>query len=361
MAGNPFRQVLGQPCEPGSEIAGWQAVATLYHNFFTGLILTVASRRGARDVGDWMFRVFRRQHREKFLSSFGKLGLGGLPDAVASAQYHYLSNMIGGVEVEYMYEADDKAWLRFCHPRWIYDRAAICAVPVEAGQGYIRGWYAENGVSLGNPRLGFVCTSQDTTLQYGFAGYFREYDRDLAPEERYSFAPDEVPPPFDPSATPVLDSGDWPAARLHKANRNYAMDYLRNGLPELVAAFGPGDAAALGRHAAYLIGAQFHGRVARLLGLDRPGAEGFAAFMVAIASASGDRAEWSRDDEAAVVRQSGWRLAGGVAHPNPALFEAWNGLWQGALASHDRFLLLDVRSRADRGDPVFEWRIRPRP
>ena len=56
-----------------------------------------------------MFRLFRRQHVDKFLTSFDKLGLSGLPDAVACAQYHVLSNNVGGVGVEYMYESDQKA------------------------------------------------------------------------------------------------------------------------------------------------------------------------------------------------------------------------------------------------------------
>jgi hypothetical protein len=71
--------------------------ADLYHTYFTGLILTLASRRSAGDAAEWVFRVFRHQHHEKFLSSFEKLGLTGLPHAVACAAYHYLSNAVGGV------------------------------------------------------------------------------------------------------------------------------------------------------------------------------------------------------------------------------------------------------------------------
>ena len=69
------------------------AAAELYHTYFTGLILTVASRRGGGDAAEWVFRVFRHQHHEKFLSSFGKLGLEHMPDAVACAAYHYLSTI----------------------------------------------------------------------------------------------------------------------------------------------------------------------------------------------------------------------------------------------------------------------------
>ena len=94
----------------------WRAVADLYHAYFTGLILTVVTRRGAADAAEVVFRVFRRQQQERFLPGLEKLGLNHLPPAVAAAQYHYLSNWIGGVHVEYMYESDRKAWIRYPPP-----------------------------------------------------------------------------------------------------------------------------------------------------------------------------------------------------------------------------------------------------
>lgn len=362
MSSNPFSTVLQAPQEPGSETAGWQAAAKLYHAYFTGLILTVASRAGAATVGDWIFQTFRKQHHEKFLSSFEKLGLSDLPDAVAAAQYHYLSNSVGGVEVEYMYESDTKAWVHFCHPRWIYDGTAICAVPLEVSLGFLSGWYGQNGVSLGNPRLGFVCTSQDMTGQYGMAGYFKEYSHDLAPEERLQFAPEEMAPKFDPDAAPKLDSEAWPAERLHKANRNYSMEYVKTSLPQLVALIGPAEAAALGNLAAQQIGRQFYRQVQALLGLDAaddsPGA--FAHFMAAMAVAQGDPVDVDEGTDGALIRISEWRLMRGPERPHAAVFQAWNGLWEGCLAVHNRFLALEVLERLDYGDPAFIWRIRPR-
>jgi hypothetical protein len=62
-------------------------------------------RRGGADAAELVFRTFRRQHRETFLPGLAKLGLDRLPHAVACAQYHYLSNHLGGVRVEYMYES----------------------------------------------------------------------------------------------------------------------------------------------------------------------------------------------------------------------------------------------------------------
>ena len=164
---------------PGDDARALQAAAGLYHAYFTGLILTLVTRRSARDAAEWVLRVFRHQHHEKFLSSFGKLGLEGMPDAVACAAYHYLSNSIGGVMVEFMRESDRKAWINFVPPRWIYPGASICGVPSEVSRAFLHGWYAQNGVSLKNPRLGFVCTAQTTDGQHGLSGYFLEHDRDL--------------------------------------------------------------------------------------------------------------------------------------------------------------------------------------
>jgi len=40
----------------------------------------------------------------------------------------------------------------------------------------LRGWHANNGVALGNPKLGFVCTKQSVDGQDGLEGYYHEHD-----------------------------------------------------------------------------------------------------------------------------------------------------------------------------------------
>ena len=343
----------------GVPTAWLAAAAELYHTYFTGLILTVASRRSAGDAGEWVFQVFRHQHHEKFLSSFAKLGLTGLPHAVACAAYHYLSNAVGGVAVEFMRESDRKAWVRFVPPRWIYPGAAICGVPTEVSRAMLRGWYAQNGVSLQNPRLGFVCTAQTVDGQHGLAGYFLEHDRELSPDERLQFRPGELPPPFDPDAAPRLPDGQWPAARLAKANRNYSMEYVRSGLPRLAELFGPADAAYLGRVTGQLVGAQCYRGTAAELGVKGDAPEDFAEWMARLAAAEGDLGESATEGPAAYVRRRSWRLMRGIPDLPGSVFEAWNGLFEGALAVHNRFLGLTVLRRLDHGDDVFEWRIRP--
>ena len=162
----------------------WRSVADLYHAYFTGLILTVVTRRGTADAAEFVFRVFRRQQQERFLPGLEKLGLSHLPPAVAAAQYHYLSNWIGGVHVEYMYETDRKAWIRYPPPRWIWKGTAICGVPGEVSRAMLRGWHANNGVALGNLNLGFVCTKQSVDGQDGLEGFYCEYDHPLEPDAR---------------------------------------------------------------------------------------------------------------------------------------------------------------------------------
>lgn len=339
---------------------GYRAVEVVYHAYLTGLILATVLRRGRHDAAELVFRMFRRQHLEKFLPGLVLLGLDRLPHAVACAQYHYLSNHLGGVRVEYAHESDRKAWVRYVPPRWIYPGATICGVPSEVSRAMLHGWHGHNGVSLGNPRLGFVCTSQTTDGQPGLEGYYLEHERALAPEERVRFAPGEVGPDFDPARAPRVEGADWPPERLAKIRRNYAMDYVRTALAELVVSFGPAEARALGGAAAVQIGMQHYAETAAMLQVTGDGPEDFARYLVAMATAQGDHAAWRRDGNDVVVEQAGWRLMRGIAPLHPAAFEAWNGLWEGALAVHNRRLALVVARRLDHGDAAFEWRVRTR-
>lgn len=350
-----------RPATPGTPEAGWQTLAHLYHVYFNGLILHITLELGREIAGKWSFNYFRRQHEQKFLSSFEKLGAAGLPDAVAAARYHYLSNRIGGVEVEYMYESERKAWIRFPHPRWIYDGTALCGAPVEVGQGFIHGWYGHNGVTLGNPRLGWVCTSQDAKAEIGYAGYFYEYDHDLTPDERVRYVTGEAPPPFDAEAAPKLDLSIWSADRLAKARRNYAMDYVKWGLLELVELVGAEKARAVARHAAALIGRQFYRDFQARLGCTRTdaSADAFRRFMALIAEAHGDEPDAGGD--AAEIGQSGWRLVRDMGEISPAtldvMFDAWSELWAGCLSVHNRFLTLRIDARPAGADGAIRWRL----
>src|SRR5690606_38585845 len=111
------------------------------------------------------------------------------------------------------------------------DGTAICGIPTEVSRAMLRAWHAHNGVTLGNPRLRFVCTKQTVDGQPGLEGYYEETDRQLPEDERLVFSPDEEAPPVNPALEPRLESDAWPEERLQKVLRNYAMDYVRNVLP----------------------------------------------------------------------------------------------------------------------------------
>ncbi|MAP12890.1 MAG: hypothetical protein CMQ61_12665, partial [Gammaproteobacteria bacterium] len=52
-----------------------RAQAELHHAYLLGLQLMVANHHDSDAIEEWMFRLFRQQHLDKFLSSFDKLGL----------------------------------------------------------------------------------------------------------------------------------------------------------------------------------------------------------------------------------------------------------------------------------------------
>jgi len=300
-----------------------RAVAELHHRYLTGTILALVHRQGTARTAEVVRRTFRRQHLEKFLPGLEKLGLRNLPDAVACAQYHYLSNALGGVKVEWIAESDTKSWVRYLPPRWIWDGVAVCGIPTEVNRAMLWGWHAHNGVTLGNDRLGFVATSLTTDGGTGLVGYYVEEDRPLAPEERLRFSPGEQPP----GPAGELPTVTWDDDRLAKVERNYALDYVRSMLPELCAVLGPADAAAVGRLAGKQIGMQYHDIVVGdiLDMMDAP----LADIIERLAVATGE--DVTRDGDA--VRTAGWRLQQDDPWPVEA-FEAWNGLWEGLAALH---------------------------
>jgi hypothetical protein len=329
-----------------SDIAGYKAVARLYNALMTGLVLTLVSRKGAEDARRFVFAHFRRQHLEKFLPGLKKLGLDQLPDAVACAQYHYFSNALGGVKTEYVAENPRKAWVRYPPPRWIWQGTAICAIPHAVNEAMLHGWHGHNGVSLNNPRLGFVCTGQTVEGDAGLEGYYFEYDRDIGEDERVRFAPGERMPKFDPASAPKLDSDSWPEERLRKVERSYAMEYVRSLLPTMQELFGPEEAAALVSRTARLIGLQFFEETFAAVG-----ATSFAEYLATMQRAQSESITVDGD----TVMQRGWRLTDGVALTDSDLaFRSWTALWEGALAAHDR----DLRLTTTRDGERIAWRIR---
>lgn len=325
-----------------------EAVGEWYHAWFTGIILSAITRRGEDAAAELVFRVFRQQQQARFLPGLEKLGLTGLPPAVAAARYHYLSNAIGGVGVEYHEDCARKAWIRYPPPRWVWPGATICGIPSAVNVAMLRGWHAQNGVSLGCPRLGFVCTGQTVDGDPGLEGYYFEHDHDLTEAERLRFSRDERMPRFDPAMAPALPVESWPPERLAKARRGYAMEYARSVMQAAEAQFGGEEAGRLLGHAARLVAMQHYHATAAALDV---AGQGFPAFLLALAAAQGDEAV--REGEGEGVTQRSAALLRGL-NLHPALLAAWAELHRGALAAFDRFARLDFSASED---GVLRWNI----
>ena len=204
------------------------AQAEIHHALLLGMQLTVSMECGGEVMEQWMFKLFRRQHEDKFLSSFKK------PDWTVSptpspARNTTCCQMVSVACRCSTWKSDKKLGFDFgirvdvCRP----DRLRV---PIGVSRGFLKGWYAQNGVSLNNPRLGFVCVSEDMSGEFGFCGYFKEYDRDLSPDERLQFAQGELPPPVDLNNQPAPPPGQWAKSASRRRKRNYALEYIRNGL-----------------------------------------------------------------------------------------------------------------------------------
>ena len=348
----------GSAVRPAADAAAYRAVEHIYHSYLTGLILMLASRAGAPRAAEVVFRTFRRQQLARFLPGLKKLGLDQLPHAVACAQYHYLSNQVGGVKVEYVYESDTKAWVRYPPPRWIWSGTAICGIPSEVSRAMLRGWHANNGVVLGNPRLGFVCTGQTVDGQPGLEGYYKEWDHDLAPEERLQFSPGERCPPFQRRSRAA-------PAREHVAGGAAAegASQLCDGVRHLDRAGDDQRARPGGGRPSRRRG----GAARRDAHLRRGRCGCWAAWKRArqvsprpspgLARGQDDDAELQLEGSGATVRQTSWRLMAEREALSPAVFDAWNELWVGAALAHDRFMRVEVTQRRDRGDPCWRWKF----
>ena len=337
---------------PGSQHGGYAAIGELFHRYLTGLILAMVVEVGTDRSAKIVKGLFRRQQEERFLPGLEKLGLVGEPDAVACAKYHYLSNHLGGVSVVYIAESDEKAWVKYVPPRWIFDGAAIAGIPTEISRAMLWGWHANNGVLLGNHRLGFVCTGQTVDAMPGLEGYYIQEPEPLLPEHRLRFRFGESCPPIVAEHLPTLNSNDWPAERRAKAARNYSMDYIRNLVPVMSEQLGPLAAHGILRSTGRKIGMQYSSVVRKKLETDNPG-----EVLAGLLEAQGDVVVLDGND----VTQRTWRLMRGLeAESTPEWMDGIAGLWEGVLQVLDPDIRLDSLERLDSGDERFLWRLSQR-
>ena len=327
----------------------YEAISQLFHRYLTGLILALVVETGPDRAAAVVQGLFRRQQEERFLPGLAKLGLLNEPDAVACAKYHYLSNYLGGVSVVFVPESEKKAWVRYLPPRWIFDGTAIAAIPTQVSRAMLLGWHANNGVLLGNPNLGFVCTSQTVDGMPGLEGYYIEEEQPLSPSDRLRFRYGETCPPISDQDLPVLDNKEWPTERLNKVARNYSMDYIRNIIPVIAQELGPLVAQGVLYRTGRKIGMQYSVETRRILGLEVP-----IDILEALLVAQGDKVERIGSE----LSQTTWSLMNGLEKEStPEWMDGLMGLWEGVLVVVQPNLRLGLSERLDVGESSFMWRI----
>lgn len=326
------------------------ALSDLFHHYLTGVLLTLLSEKDEDCAAEVVHALFRRQHHEKFMPGLHKLGLAQESHAVACAKYHYLSNHLGGVSVAFVAESEKKAWVRYLPPRWIFDGTALASVPTKVARAMLHGWHGHNGVSLGNRRLGFVCTGQTMDGFPGLEGYYIEEDYELDPDQRLRFRFGEQCPPIDYGSLPQLSSEEWPRERKAKASRKYSMEYIRNLLPVLSEVLGPLQAQGILYRAGRRIGMQFSAETQKTLGTNDP-----IKMLASLFSAQGDRITIVGTR----IQQDGWRLVAGLEEECvPEWMDGLAGLWEGLIAVADSRRRLVLGDRMDLGDNSFTWDLR---
>ncbi|MCB1645479.1 MAG: hypothetical protein KDI36_08500, partial [Pseudomonadales bacterium] len=125
--------------------------------------------------------------------------------------------------------------------------------------------------------------------------------------------------------------------------RNYAMEYIRNGLPELAAVAGTQETLELGRLAARLIGLQYFQETAGLIGVADGGFQQAAEYLASMMEGMGDEVSLSVTSTSATVVQSGLRIVRGLpAEEQTLILDVWQALWAGALDASSQLKEVEV-------------------
>jgi hypothetical protein len=205
---------------------------------FSGLTAVTFREMGEKAVNDLWFRVLTSHQGDRYAEGLRRLGIANDPPAVAAAKYHYFTNMIGGLEMEYVRESDTKVWIRYLAPMWTYAGVAIMAMPASVRRTVFSAWHPRNGRYMGCPRLGYVATKFSMDGDPYDEGYFIEYDHDITEEDTFRIELARHTPEFHAESAPRLDPTLWPEARILKARPKFSAGYVQATIDSLYWAFG---------------------------------------------------------------------------------------------------------------------------
>jgi hypothetical protein len=301
------------------------ALATTYYSkMFSALTAITYREKGEAAVNDLWFRVLTSHQGDRYMEGLEKLGIHKDPPAVAAAKYHYFTNIIGGLKMEYVEESPRKAWVRYLAPMWMYSGVALIAMPASVRRTVFSSWHPRNGRYMGCPRLGYVGTKFSMEGDPYDEGYFFEYDHDLTEEEILRFEVVTSTPEFDPAAAPVLDPGQWPEARVLKARPKFSSGYVRSTVDCLYERYGELTTHQLVRSAMRMLAIQLTPELAAAAKTKGEAVQDIAAFHHTLVRATRREAELERVDaktHRVIVRGTQPFDADGPAELRAAFFE----------------------------------------
>lgn len=274
------------------------ALATMvWGKMFSGLTAVTYSEKGADALHKLWFLFLTTHQGEKYHEGLRKLGIENDTPAVAAAKYHYFTNIIGGLDMEYIEESPRKAWIRYLTPMWMYGGVAVMAMPSDLRRHVFSSWHPRNGQYMGCPRLGYVGTKFSSEGDPSDEGYFYEYDHDLPPSQIMRFEIAHKTPEFDPAKAPKLDPQLWPEMRLLKARRNFSGGYFRVTLDVLDGMYGELVTNFIIMRTMRFMGIQFAPEIRSRVGSDDKSAAGVASLFAAILRAQGQHFTQERVNE----------------------------------------------------------------
>lgn len=266
-----------------------ESIARFWGLHWSAIQLTILREKGGEDLTRFKYLILRRHQRSHFLPGVDKLKIDrSLPPAVVAGRYHYFSNAIGGLTMEYVEETPKKVWIRYLPPAWSFPGQSLFAVPPSVEHAMFAGWHPFNGESLGTKRLAFVVTKVYQQGEPYDEGYFIEHDRDLDADEHLRFEPVTSSPDFDPAKAPRLSPEEWTEDRLAKAKRNFALGYVEDAIETALEMYGVQYAAYLVGHAARLTAIQFFHEFRNLFGITGSKAADLVTLFATLSSLAGE-------------------------------------------------------------------------
>ena len=267
-------------------------ISKVYGLWGGALTVVTFADAGEEAVVQWRYRILHSHQRALFLDGLGKLGIDWErePPAVVAGKYHYFSNALGGLDMEYVEESPQKTWIRYNAPFGPAGTGWL-AIPPRMGRAIFAGWHSHNGERLNCLRLGFVLTKGFNENEPYAEGYFQEYDHDLEPEERIKYASTPRVLEFDPQTAPKLDPELWPPERQMKAKRNFGRGYVEESILALLQMLGTPVTTHIVSRAFQGVAVQYGKELLAELDLTDRNARGLASMIKFLGDMAGDTME----------------------------------------------------------------------